>query len=93
MTELERAERKRRATLLAQREADPWLTLEEATALLRFNDSGTTRGLALAGRLVGSKINGRWRFRKSNVHAFAEGCRYVTKVEKAEKDSGLFANQ
>lgn len=87
----DRDTRKKRATAMAYRAVDPWLSLRQATDYLGFKDPQTTTDLVERGRLEGEKVNRIWKFRMSALERFRDSCRYLTKKEREEKASGLLA--
>ena len=86
-------ERKRKATEAALLAADPVLTLPEATKYLRFRSQRTVPGLVYKRLLTGRKVRGAWRFYLSDLKAFLEDCRYVTKKEKEDQRGSLFGKE
>ncbi len=51
---------------------DVLLTFQEAAELLRVSRATMHRWLA-SGQLMGHKVGGRWRFYKTDLHAFVAG--------------------
>lgn len=60
------------AEAIAERDADPTITLPEAEAAKRLGMTGTQlRDRRLRGEIVGTQLGGRWFFQLSELHDYA----------------------